>query len=314
MISILENPNKEDYINLCRRPMMKNEDLQAVVSNIFRKVESAGDQAILDFTLEFDGAKLDGLLVDEDVINRAFAQMKGELKTAVQKASKNIEAFHSAQLSKEINIDFGNGIKLGQKSVPIQRVGIYIPGGTAPLLSTILMLALPARIAGCKEIVLCSPPTFDGAVRPSILAVAKMCGITEIYACGGAQAIAAMAIGTKSIKKVMKVFGPGNQYVTAAKALAVNYGCAMDLPAGPSELMVYADESSIASFVAADLLSQAEHGADSQVVLVASSNKIALETQQQIFEQIETLPRKEIAIQALSNSRFVVINNLGKCW
>ncbi len=310
MITIIENPSPSEFTDICKRPVLKSKDLQGFIADVFKQVESSGDVAVKEFTRTFDRAELNDLRVDSAEVERAFAQMESELMYAVQRASENIRAFHTAQIRDETKLDFGNGIRLGQKAVPIKRVGIYIPGGTAPLLSTILMLAIPAQIAGCKEIVLCSPPSFNGAIHPSILAVANMCGIKEIYACGGAQAVAAMAIGTESIKKVMKIFGPGNQFVMAAKAFAMNYGCAMDLPAGPSELLVYADDQAIPSFVAADLLSQAEHGADSQVVCVASSSKMALEILEETYSQVESLPRRDIAMKALENSRFVVIENL----
>lgn len=304
-MNLLLNPNPTEFMKLAKRPSLEHVNLQRIVTDIYSEIEDKGDQAVKEFTKKYDQVELQNLRVDLDLLNEAYAQMDEKLKTAVSSASKNIHSFHSSQLTEINNLEVQKDIVLSQKNVGIQRIGIYIPGGTAPLLSTILMLAIPATIAGCQEIVLCSPPSYNGTIHPSILATAKMCGINEVYACGGAQAIAAMALGTESIKKVMKVFGPGNQYVTAAKEYALRYGVAMDLPAGPSELLVFADKTAVPAFVAADLLSQAEHGADSQVVLLSNSMDIISKVYEELANQIQSLPRRDIAEAALKNSKSI---------
>ena len=305
-----ENPKKNDFISLTSRPTIQAKDLQQIITNIYSEIELRGDLAIKDFTKKYDGFSLESFIVGKSIIDEAYAQIDITLKNAILKAYNNIEVFHKAQAAENLKVEIEDGIELSQKSVGIERVGIYIPGGTAPLLSTILMLAIPARIAGCKQIVLCSPPTFDGGIHPSILATAKICGIKEIYSIGGAQAIAALSVGTETIPKVMKVFGPGNQYVTAAKEYALNYGVAMDLPAGPSELLVFADKTAIPAFVAADLLSQAEHGIDSQVILVCVEKAIAKQVEKELQNQVQDLPRKEIAKACLINSRSILFKTI----
>ncbi len=303
------NPSREMYDQLVRRPTISAREMRNTISTVFKEIELKGDEAVKSFTSAYDSVDLEKIQVGKEVLERAYAQMDKSLIQAIRTAKENIYSFHEAQYPTDINIEINKGIQLLQRSVPIERIGIYIPGGTAPLLSTILMLAIPARIAGCKEIVLCSPPTYKGSIHPSILATAHICGIQEVYAVGGAQAIAAMAIGTETIRKVMKVFGPGNQFVTAAKEYAIDYGVAMDLPAGPSELLVFADETSVPAFIAADLLSQAEHGVDSQVVLITTSNDIAIQVKNEVYDQVERLPRKSIATEALKNSFSVVIDS-----
>ena len=309
-MNLLINPDPAEFYELTKRPSIESENLQNIIADVYANIEKNGDQAVKEFTKKYDGVELENLRVNEDELTEAYTQMDEKLKTAISIASKNIHSFHAAQLADVKNLEVQEGIVLSQRNVGIQRVGIYIPGGTAPLLSTILMLAIPAKIAHCKENVLCSPPTYNGGIHPSILATAKMCGITEVYSVGGAQAIAAMAIGTESIKKVMKVFGPGDQYVTSAKEYALRYGVAMDLPAGPSELLVFADKSAVSAFIASDLLSQAEHGGDSQVVLVSTSNEIISEVYEELANQIQTLPRKKIAESALLNSKAVFFDSI----
>jgi histidinol dehydrogenase len=307
--NIIIEPKMSNYKTLTTRPKKDSQELGAVVKDIFDQVEKYGDKALIGFTERFDNCRLDALLVSNEEIDRASSSVSEELQEAIMRAKMNIETFHLTQLTDPILVQIADGIECMQKSVAIERVGIYIPGGTAPLFSTVLMLAVPAILAGCKEIVLCSPPNSNGNIHPAILWTAQLCGVTSIYKVGGAQAIAAMSIGTESIPKVAKVFGPGNQYVTAAKAYAQNYGVAMDMPAGPSELLVYADNTCVPEFVAADLLSQAEHGTDSQVILVATNSGIITEVNKELANQIKVLPRKDIAKDALSNSKAIVILN-----
>ena len=303
-------PVKKKWNDIASRPVLKNAVLDEGVKEIFRKVKSKGDKAIRKYTKSFDSISLKELKVTELEISYASSMLSDELKTAIKQAKQNIETFHSAQKEEVSKIEIMPGIHCWRRAVPIEKVGLYIPGGTAPLFSTILMLAVPANIAGCKDIMLCTPPAADGTIHPAILYTAHLCGITEIFKAGGAQAIAAMAYGTKSIPKVFKIFGPGNQYVTAAKKLAQQYGVAIDLPAGPSELLVIADESCIPPFVAADLLSQAEHGGDSQVVLVTTSKLVAISVESEIYRQLKTLPRKKIAKAALKNSRTIIVESI----
>ncbi len=305
MIKIYSNSDEKDYSNLLRRSQEDKVDLLDKVSKIYIDVAADGDNALYKYTKLFDKVEIQTMRIDGKELKEAHDKLDEDLKAAINIAKNNIEKFHYLQIKDGIKIVTMLGVVCKQKSVAIERVGLYIPGGSAPLFSTILMLAIPAKIAGCKEIVLCTPPSNHG-VDKTILAVAYMCGINEIYQVGGAQAIAAMALGTQTIKKVNKIFGPGNQYVNMAKEMAANYGVAMDLPAGPSELMVYADESCIAKFVASDLLSQAEHGPDSQVVAITTSDKIAEDIAAQVSLQLEDLPRKDIALAALKNSFIIV--------
>ncbi len=302
------NPAKNTWFELLKRPTKTVADIEAVVNDIFKEVKTKGDQAVLKYTELFDGTTPDKLLVSEEEINQAEKSITSELKEAIAIAKKNITTFHAAQKTEGVTVETTNGVTCWQEKRPIQKVGLYIPGGSAPLFSTILMLAVPAKIVGCKEIVLCTPPDKNGEVNPAILYTAKLCGVTKIYKIGGIQAIAAMTFGTETVPSVYKIFGPGNQYVTVAKQLATKYNVAIDMPAGPSELLVYADNTANASFVASDLLSQAEHGPDSQVILVSTSEKIIVETEKEVEAQLEKLPRKDIATQAIANSKLILVD------
>ncbi|EAZ83225.1 histidinol dehydrogenase [Algoriphagus machipongonensis] len=308
-MKILKNPAPETWSKKLARPVQKSKQINKIVKPILRKVRRNGDKSLLKFALEYDHVQLEELLVSEAEINASKAKLSPELIDAIQVAKKNIERFHKAQVSEELVEEVMPGVICRRKSMPIQKVGLYIPGGTAPLFSTVLMLGIPAVIAGCKEIVLCSPPDRDGNIHPAILFTANLVGITKIVKAGGAQAIAAMTFGTETVPKVDKIFGPGNQYVTAAKQLATGFGVAIDMPAGPSEVLVYVDDTANPAFVAADLLSQAEHGVDSQVVLVCKSKKFAKQVLSEIEEQVEELPRKDIALKALKNSVAVVMED-----
>lgn len=310
MINVIKYPERKDWQEIVKRPVIENASLEKTVKKILEKVKAKGDKAVRKYTKEFDGVKLKKITSSEKEISVAEKLLSAELKEAIKQAKSNIEKFHRSQLE-EINIiETMPGIKCWRKSVGIEKVGIYIPGGTAPLFSTVLMLAIPASIAGCKEIILCSPPSKDGSINPAILFAADLCGITKIFKAGGVQAIGAMAFGTESIPRVFKVFGPGNQYVTCAKQLIQQQGTAIDMPAGPSEVLIIADETAVPEFVAADLLSQAEHGADSQVVLLTTSETIAKKVQDHIKEQLRELPRKEIAEKALGNSKIILLKSL----
>lgn len=308
-MQLLVNPSPEKWKKQLARPVQKTKEINKIVKPILKKVERNGDKALKKFAQEYDHVHLESLLVTETEIQAAAGLVSKELKAAIQVAKSNIERFHFAQTQAELIEEVMPGVICKRKSVPIQRVGLYIPGGTAPLFSTVLMLGIPAKLAGCPEIVLCSPPNKEGKIHPAILYSASLIGITKIVKVGGAQAIAALTFGTESVPQVDKIFGPGNQYVTAAKQLATKYGVAIDMPAGPSEVLVYADETAIPAFVASDLLSQAEHGADSQVILVTPSEKFAKKVLKEINEQVEKLPRKEIAYKALANSTAVVMQD-----
>lgn len=303
------NPKPESWTTILERPTQTVDDIEATVSQIFAEVQKNGDQAIKKYTSFFDNVKLDDLVVSQAEIDSASKQVSDELKAAITIAKANITKFHQAQKTAKINIETTKGVRCWQEKRAIQKVGLYIPGGTAPLFSTILMLAVPAKIAGCDEIMLCTPPNKDGNVHPAILYTAQLCGITNIYKVGGIQAIAGMTFGSETISKVYKIFGPGNQFVTVAKQLATKYGVAIDMPAGPSELLVVADETANASFVASDLLSQAEHGTDSQVILVTTSKKFLDEVEKEVETQLEALPRKEIATKAIENSKLIYVEN-----
>ena len=302
-------PKSSEFRNLTVRPKKDVSQVEALIKEIYEQVAEFGDIALIEFTERFDNCRVENLCVSDEEIGNACALISEELKEAIKIAKINIEKFHKAQICNPISIQISEGIECMQKSIAIERVGIYIPGGTAPLFSTVLMLAVPAILAGCQEIILCSPPNIEGNIHPAILWTAQLCGISKIYKVGGAQAIVAMSIGTSTVPKVNKVFGPGNQYVTAAKVYAQKYGVAMDLPAGPSELLVYADDTCIPKFVAADLLSQAEHGTDSQVILVASNAVIVDKVKKELSNQIVDLPRRDIAKDALKNSKAIVILN-----
>ena len=311
-MKVIVNPSRKEWKKELARPVLKTKDIEKIVKPIMRKVERLGDKALKKFALEYDHVEIKNLLVSREEIKASYELVDEALKTAIQSAKDNIERFHQAQATPDLIMETMPGVTCMRKSKAIQKVGLYVPGGTAPLFSTVLMLGIPANLAGCEEIVLCSPPNKEGAIHPAILYTADLIGIDKIVKAGGAQAIAAMTYGTESVPKVDKIFGPGNQYVTAAKQLAIKKGVAIDMPAGPSEVLVYADDSAIPEFVAADLLSQAEHGTDSQVVLVASSEKVAKKTLKALDEQLATLPRKEIAQKALENSVAVVMPNPDK--
>ncbi len=308
-MKFLLNPEADIWQKELARPAQKTKAINKIVKPILRKVQRSGDKALMKFALEYDHVQLDSLFVTDKEIQVAKEAVSEELKTAIQIAKTNIERFHAAQATPELIQEVMPGVVCRRKSVPIQKVGLYIPGGTAPLFSTVLMLGIPAKIAGCSEIVICTPPNREGKIHPAILYTADLIGIRRILKVGGAQAIGALTFGTESVPKVDKIFGPGNQYVTAAKQLATKYGVAIDMPAGPSEVLVYADETAIPAFVASDLLSQAEHGVDSQVVLVTPSEKFAKKVLKEINEKVEELPRKDIAKKALENSRIVVMKD-----
>ncbi len=303
------NPKRESWSEVLKRPTQTVADIEATVNTIFEEVQKEGDSILSKYTQKFDDATLDSFLVTDSEIEEAQNLVSEELKASIKLAKGNIERFHSAQKTERIEVETSIGVKCWQEKRPIQKVGLYIPGGTAPLFSTILMLAAPANIAGCKEIVLCTPPNSEGKINPAILYTAALCGVTQIFKVGGIQAIAGMTFGTESIPQVYKIFGPGNQYVTVAKQIATKHGIAIDMPAGPSELLVVADETAEAAFVASDLLSQAEHGTDSQVILVTTSKTMIDDVENEIGNQIEELPRKEIAQIAISNSKLIYVEN-----
>jgi histidinol dehydrogenase len=306
------NPTKSEWAKELKRPVQKTKEIEKIVKPIMQKVKRLGDKALKKFALEYDHVQIKTLLVSMEEILIARGTVDPNLKEAIQIAKQNIEKFHEAQASPDLEMEVMEGVTCMRRSVPIQRVGLYIPGGTAPLFSTVLMLGIPANLAGCEEIVLCTPPDKEGNIHPAILYTADLIGIDKIVKAGGAQAIAALTYGTESVPKVDKIFGPGNQYVTAAKQLAVKKGVAIDMPAGPSEVLVYADHTAIPAFVAADLLSQAEHGVDSQVILVTSSEKIANKVLDEIEIQLPKLPRKDMAKKALENSVAVIIGKQEK--
>lgn len=306
-MQVFEEPNKQDWEGLLRRPSFDAAELLPKVQSIIDAVASEGDAALYRLSDTFDQVQLKTLVIGPAIIEAAEALVAPALKTAIQSAKVNIEIFHQAQIKKEEKIETMPGVWCWRKAVGIEKVGIYIPGGTAPLFSTVLMLGVPAKLAGCKEVILCTPPRKDGTVDPAILYAAGLVGIEQIYTIGGAQAIAAMAFGTATVPKVFKIFGPGNQYVTAAKQLIQQQGVAIDMPAGPSEVCVYADETAVPAFVAADLLSQAEHGADSQVLLIASNVNIVEQVQLEIEQQLANLPRQDFASKALGHSKAIVI-------
>ncbi|MBO6845264.1 MAG: histidinol dehydrogenase [Muricauda sp.] len=302
-------PQPTEWDEVLKRPTQTVTDIEEIVNSIFKEVQADGDAVIKKYTTQFDKVTLESLLVTDDEVEKASLAVSDALKQAINLAKSNIEKFHAAQKTPKLEIETMPGVACWQEKRPIQKVGLYIPGGTAPLFSTILMLAIPAKLAGCQEIVLCSPPDKNGEINPAILYTAQLCGVTQIVKVGGIQAIAGMTFGTESIPKVYKIFGPGNQYVTVAKQLATKYGVAIDMPAGPSELLVVADDSANASFVASDLLSQAEHGVDSQVILVSTSKKLIDAVEKEIESQIKQLPREEIARKSISNSRLILVQN-----
>ena len=303
------NPDKKDWSSLCLRPSIELEFLDSTVKNIINRVRTSGDDALREFSLRYEKAQIDNPEVTKAEIDAASASVSKELKAAIEIAASNIQKFHESQRREFQKIETTPGVVCWRKGVPIDRVGIYIPGGTAPLFSTVLMLAIPAKIAGCREVILCSPPDSSGAISAAILYAASKAGVSKMFKAGGAQAIAAMAYGTKTIPSVNKIFGPGNQYVTKAKQIVSQDGIAIDMPAGPSEVLVLADQYANPAFVAADLLSQAEHGKDSQVVLVTFSSEIVNNVQAEIERQLADLPRKDIAKEALNNSLAIVVNS-----
>lgn len=302
--------SQEDLKRIVQRPTLDSNDLITAVKSIMENVRTNGDKALVELTAQFDGVTPNGICVRKDQIQASESAVSSELKQAIMQAADNIRNFHKAQMPTPINLEVAPGVNCAQKAVAIEKVGLYVPGGTAPLFSSVLMLAIPALLAGCKEIILTTPPNKKGNIPMEMLFAAKVAGLEKIYCVGGAQAIAAMTFGTETVPKVDKIFGPGNQYVTTAKQLAFLQGVAIDMPAGPSELLVIADETSNPAFVAADLLSQAEHGVDSQVILACTSDEQIKAIFQQIDEQIAELPRKLIAKEALKNSTTVKVENL----
>lgn len=307
-MNIITNPKRSEWAELLKRPTQTVENIENTVVSIFNDVQLKGDQAISKYTSLFDGVSLDTILVTKAEIEKASKLVPEALKTAIKTAKHNIEKFHNAQKTERITVQTSKGIACWQEKRPIQKVGLYIPGGTAPLFSTVLMLTVPANIAGCKDIVLCSPPNSKGEIANEILYTAQLCGVTTIVKVGGIQAIAGLTFGTASIPQVYKIFGPGNQYVTVAKQLATKYGVAIDMPAGPSELLVVADETANASYVASDLLSQAEHGADSQVILISTNEPLLKAVLTELKKQLKVLPRFEMAQKAIDNSKLIYVD------
>lgn len=309
MIEIVKYPQQEQWQLYARRAAEVDETLRGNVARIIDDVAARGDKALIEMTERFDGCCIDSLKVSEAEIDEACVQVGEDLRSAIKTAADNIEKFHAAELPSEVSVEVMPGINCRQKAVPISRVGLYIPGGNSPLFSTVLMLAIPARLAGCKEVVLCTPPRRDGTIHPAILYAAREAGVTSIFKVGGAQAVAAMAIGTESISPVFKIFGPGNRYVTEAKVQVSTRGVAIDMPAGPSEVMVVADSSANALFVASDFLSQAEHGADSQSILLTTDERLAMAVADNIDMLLARLPKGELARQSLSHSHIIVLHD-----
>lgn len=306
----IQYPKKEEWGKILTRPTLDNSSLLDLVRNVLNDIRTRGDEAVKEYELKFDKVSLPSLQVTEEEIKEAESLISKELKDAIVLAKENIEKFHKAQDHELPCIETMPGVKCWQKAMPIERVGLYIPGGTAPLFSTVLMLAIPAKIAGCKQITLCTPPNKEGKVHPAVLFAAKTAGVDCIFKIGGVQAIGAMAYGTQSVPKAYKIFGPGNQYVTAAKQLVSLRDVAIDMPAGPSEVEVIADETANPAFVASDLLSQAEHGIDSQAILITTSEKLAGATVIEVEKQLAVLPRKEIAEQSIKNSKIILVKNI----
>lgn len=309
----IKYPNRKNWAKLIQRPVMEQEELFTQVNQIFSEIRKDGDKAVKKYSYFFDKVDLEKFKISEKQLKDSVKKVSKKLQEAIKLAKGNIEKFHAAQQEKKQVIETTKGIKCWRENRPIEKVGIYIPGGSAPLFSTVLMLGVPAKLAGCKEIILCTPPNKQGEVNPAILFAAKLVGVTKIFAVGGIQAVGAMTFGTKSVPKVDKIFGPGNQYVTAAKQVAQNFGVAIDMPAGPSEVLVIADESCKPEFVAADLLSQAEHGVDSQVILLSDNEQVVKKTIQEIKKQVKALPRKDIAEKVLKNSKAIVLKTIDEC-
>lgn len=307
---LIDYPEKSQWQELLKRPVMNTESLFSTVQGIIDRVKAGGDEAVLQYEMQFDKVSLSALAVSSEEFDEAENLIDEELKAAIRLAAGNISAFHAAQRFVGKKVETQPGVTCWQKAVSIEKVGLYIPGGTAPLFSTVLMLAVPACIAGCREIVLCTPPGKDGKVHPAVLFAARVAGVQRVFKAGGVQAIAAMAYGTESIPKVYKIFGPGNQYVTAAKQLVSLRDVAIDMPAGPSEVEVLADATANPVFVAADLLSQAEHGVDSQAVLITTSKELQQAVKDEVERQLDLLPRKEIAARSLANSKLIVVKDM----
>ncbi len=303
------NPNKADWPKILERPVRAFDDIEELVKNVFSDIDRNGDLSVKKYTALYDQVDIDEFLVDDDTIVQASSQISEELKNAIKLAKENIEKFHRNQITETVKTETTGGVVCWQVKKPVEKIGLYIPGGTAPLFSSVLMLAIPAKIAGCSEIILCTPPDKKGNINPAILYTAELCDVTKIAKIGGVQAIGAMTFGTESIPKVDKIFGPGNQFVTVAKQIATKYGVAIDMPAGPSELLVVADQNSNAAFIASDLLSQAEHGTDSQVVLVSTSKTMLNEVEKEVKKQLEVLERKEIAKKSIFNSKLIYVES-----
>lgn len=310
MMKIYRYPERETWPEMVKRPVLEREEISGLITEIFESVEKEGDKALIQFNEKFDKAITPQLTVSETELEDAEQNVSEDLKKAIIQAKENISKFHTAQIAESEKIETVKGVICWRENRAVEKVGIYIPGGTAPLFSTVLMLAVPANLAGCQEIVLCTPPDSNGNINPAILFTAKLCGITKIFKTGGAQAIAAMTLGTESIPQVYKIFGPGNQFVVAAKEYAQRYGTAIDMPAGPSEVLVIADSEAVPGFCAADLLSQAEHGSDSQVVFITTDPTVFTETIDAVEKQLRELPRNEMAGKALENSLFILTNSI----
>ena len=307
-MKLIEYPLKNTWAEILKRPVFETSSLNDKVKVILDEIKTKGDKAVSRFSLEFDKVELDNFVVTDEEIKEGISLIDNSLKKAIEKAADNISKFHKSQSFETRVIETQTGVKCWQKSVAIEKVGLYIPGGTAPLFSTVLMLAIPANIAGCKEIILCTPPQKDGKINPAILFSANLAGVTKIFKIGGIQAIGSMAYGTETVPKVYKIFGPGNQYVTAAKQIVNNTDVAIDMPAGPSEMAIIADDSANPSFLASDLLSQAEHGSDSHVVLITTSKKLISEVNIELENQLKSLPRINFATNALLNSKLILVN------
>lgn len=309
-MKIIKNPDRKEWPKLLKRPAIKEKEIRRIVKPILKKVKEKGDKALRLFAFEYDHVELDNILVSSSEIEGIEKNIDKKTREAIKIAYDNIKKFHEAQLTGVLEVETTQGVICWRKNVPVERVGLYVPGGSAPLFSTVLMLAIPAKIAGCREIVICTPPDINGKIHPLILYAAKLTGVDKIAKVGGAQAIGALAYGTESVPKVDKIFGPGNQYVTAAKQIVNQKGTAIDMPAGPSEVAVIADHTAVPEFIASDLLSQAEHGIDSQVVLITTSEELIKKVIKEIKVLSETLPRKHIIEKSLLNSRFFLVENL----
>lgn len=311
-MNIYKNPKRETWTELTKRQVFRKQEISEIIKEIFAEVERNGDQALINYAEKFDYAKINQLQVTIEEIDITENLISENLKLAIQTAKENITKFHASQVIEIEKIETTKGVICWRENRAIEKVAIYIPGGTAPLFSTVLMLAIPAQLAGCKEIILCTPPNQNGNINPAILYSAKLCGVSKILKIGGAQAVAAMTFGTETIPKVCKIFGPGNQFVVAAKDFSQSFGVAIDMPAGPSEVLVIADENAVPEYCAADLLSQAEHGSDSQVIFISTDLKVLNETIEEVKKQIKELPRNEFAQQSLNNSHFILLDSVGE--